>query len=167
MTLLAATIGIGGFRLALVVRHRIVLHDLALEYPDLYAARAVGRLGGCDAVIDIGAQRVQRHAAFAIPFHAGDFRAAEPAAAGNADAERAEPHRGLNRALHHTAERHAALELLGDVFGDELGVDFWLADFDDVEMHFVGRVAAALRSSASRCRRPSCRSRLRDAPNGS
>ena len=48
--------------------------------------------------------------------------------------------RRLHRALHHAAERDAALQLLGDVLGHQLGVDFRLADFDDVQVHFVGRV---------------------------
>src|SRR5277367_6578968 len=47
----------------------------------------------------------------------------------------------MPRPLHHTAERHAALELLRNVVGHELRVDLRLADFDDVQMHFVGRIA--------------------------
>ena len=107
------------FGQALVLRHRIVLHDLALEDPDLDAAGAVGGEGGGDAVVDVGAQRVQRHAALAIPFHARDLGAAEAARAVDADALGAEPHRRLHGALHGAAERDAALELLGDRFGDQ------------------------------------------------
>src|SRR3972149_3320884 len=70
----------------LVLRHGVVLHDLALEDPDLDAAGAVSREGGCDAVIHVGAQGVQRHAALAVPFHARELGAAEPAGAVDADA---------------------------------------------------------------------------------
>src|SRR5580704_17674081 len=112
----------------LVLRHRVVLEDLALEDPHLDAAGAVGGEGGGDAVVDVGAQRVQRHPAFAIRFHTGDFGAAESTRAGEADALGAEPHRRLHRALHGAAERDAALELLGDRFGDQLGVELGLAD---------------------------------------
>src|SRR6185437_4853268 len=63
---------VGIFSLALFDGERIVLHDFALEDPDLHAASAIGRLGSCNAVIDIGAQRVQRYAAFAIPFNSRD-----------------------------------------------------------------------------------------------
>src|SRR5208283_1062820 len=118
---------------ALVLRHRVVFHDLALEDPDLDAAGAVSGECGGDAVIDVGAQRVQRHAAFAIPFHARDFGAAETARAIDADAAGAKPHRRLHGALHGAAERHAALELLRDRFGDQLGVELGLADLDDVD----------------------------------
>src|SRR6478735_4917218 len=108
-----------GFGQLLVLRHRIVLEDLALEDPYLHAAGAVGRKPGRNPVVDVGAQRVQRHAALAVPFHAGDLGAAEPARAVDADAFRAEPHRRLHGAFHGAAEGHAALELLGDRFGDE------------------------------------------------
>src|SRR5262245_5943587 len=83
---------------------------------------------------------MQRHAAFAIPLHAGDFRAAQTAGAVDADALRAQTHRRLNGALHGAAEGHAALQLLSDVVGNELGVDFRFADFDDVQMDFARRV---------------------------
>ena len=79
---------------------------------------------------------MQRHAALAIPFETGDFRAAQPARAIDADALGAETHRRLHRALHRPPERHPALELLGDGFGDQRRVDFRLADFDDVDRHF-------------------------------
>src|SRR6185503_12991424 len=90
----------------LVLRHRVVLHDLALEDPDLDAAGTVGGERGGDAEVDVGAQRMQRHAAFAIPLHARDLGAAETARAIDADAFRAEPHRRLHGALHRAAERN-------------------------------------------------------------
>src|ERR1041385_2630868 len=70
---------------ALVLRHRVVGQDLALEHPDLDAAGAVGGLGRRLAEIDVGAQRVQRHPALAVPLGAGDLGAAQPAAAVDAD----------------------------------------------------------------------------------
>src|SRR5215471_974955 len=125
------------FRHLLVLRHGIVFHDLSLEDPDLHAAGAVGGKSRGNAVVDIRAQRMQRHAALAIPFHARDLRAAEPARAIDADAAGAEPHRRLHGALHGAAEGHAALELLRDRFGDELGIELRLADLDDID-HDVG-----------------------------
>src|ERR1700755_588863 len=122
----------------LVLGHRIVLQDFALEDPDLDAAGAERRERGGHAVVDIGAQRVQRHPAFAIPFHAGDFGAAETAGAVDTNALGAETHRRLHRALHGAAERDAALELLRDRFGDQGRVELRLADFDDVDDHVGG-----------------------------
>src|SRR4030088_1186541 len=124
------TVAFGHF---LVLGHRIVLEDFAFEDPDLDAAGAECRERGRDAIVDIGAQRVQWHAAFAIPFHARDFGAAETARAVDTNAFCAKTHRRLHRALHGAAERDAALELLRDRFGDQGGVEFGLADFDDVD----------------------------------
>src|SRR5438552_691568 len=117
----------------LVLRHRIVLEDFALEDPDLDAAGAEGGERGGNAVIDVGAQRVQRHATFAVPLHARDFGAAETARAVDTDAFGAETHRRLHRALHGAAERDATFELLRDRFGDQGGVELGFADFDDVD----------------------------------
>src|SRR3981189_2990699 len=116
----------------LVLGHRIVLEDFALEDPDLDTAGAERGERGRDAIVDIGAQRVQRHAAFAIPFHARDFGAAETARAVDTDAFGAKTHRRLHRALHRAAERDAALELLGDRFGNQGSAELGLPVFDGV-----------------------------------
>src|SRR3984893_2341572 len=76
---------------------------------------------------------MQRHASFAVPFHPRDLGPAEPARAVDADALGAEPHGRLHRALHRAAERYPALELLGDRFRDQLGVELGLADLDDID----------------------------------
>src|SRR3954454_20524522 len=117
----------------LVLGHRIVLEDFALEDPDLDAAGAERGESRRHAVVDVGAQRVQGNAAFAIPFHARDFGAAETARAVDTNAFGAETHRRLHCPLHGAAECDAALELLRDRFSDQGGVQFRLADFDDVD----------------------------------
>src|SRR5262245_53363673 len=124
---------------ALLGRHRIVIHDLALEDPHLDANDAVGGLRHAIAEVDVGAQRVQGHAALAIPFDAGDFGAAEPAGAVDADPERTQAQRRLHGALHGPAEGNAALQLLGNGLGHQGGVDLRLSDFDDIEVHFRRR----------------------------
>src|ERR1700722_12700152 len=123
----------------LVLGHRIVLEDFALEDPDLDAAGAERGERGRDAIIDVGAQRMQRHAAFAIPLHARDFGAAETARAVDADTLGAQAHRRLHGALHRAAERDTALELLRNRFGDQRGVKLGLADLDDVDDDVGGR----------------------------
>src|SRR4249919_3102377 len=79
-----------------VLGERIVAEDLTLEDPYLDAAHAVRRVGGGFGIIDVAAQRVQRHPAFAIPFGPCDLGTAETARAGNADALGTEAKRGLN-----------------------------------------------------------------------
>src|SRR5258706_13595269 len=112
--------------------------NLALEDPHLDPADTVCGVRGRFGIIDVAAQRVQRNSALAVPFGARDLGAAETARAGDADAFRAEPQRRLDRALHGPAERDAALELVGNALGDELGVDLRLADLDDVEADVGG-----------------------------
>src|ERR1700690_1889051 len=114
----AARTALIAFGELLVLRHRIVFEDFALEDPDLDAAGAISGERGGDAVVDVGAQRMQRHAAFAVPLHARDFGAAETAGAVDTDAIAAQPHGRLHGALHGAAERDAAFELLGNRFGD-------------------------------------------------
>src|SRR5690349_2567545 len=96
-----------------LLRHRVVTEDLALEDPHLDAAGPVGGLGGRLGIIDMGAKRVQRHPALAIAFGTRNLGTAETAAADDADALGAEAHRRLHRALHRTAERDPALQLVG------------------------------------------------------
>src|SRR5262249_31771771 len=119
----------------LVLRHRVVLHNLAFEDPDLYPAGAIGGEGRRHAVIDVRAQRVQRHPALAIPLHARNLGAAETPRTVDADAARPETHCRLHGTLHGAAEGHAAFQLLRDRFGDELSVEFGLAYLDDVDDH--------------------------------
>src|SRR6185295_18095869 len=106
---------------------------LALEDPDLDGAHAISGVRGRLGIIDVGAERVQRHPALAIPFGARDLGAAETAGAGDADALGAETQRRLDGALHGAAERDPALELVGDALRDEAAVDLRLADLDDVQ----------------------------------
>ena len=102
--------------------------------PALDADDAVGGLRFGEAVVDVGAQRVQRHAAFAIPLGARDLDAVQAARAHDLDALRAQAHRVLHRALHRAAEHDPLLELLRDRVGDQLRVDLGLADLLDVDV---------------------------------
>ena len=119
------------------IRRRFALQDLALEDPDLDADGAVRRAGLGQAELDVGAQRVQRDATFAVRLDAAHLGAAEATGAADADALGAELHRRLQRLLHGAAEGDAALELRRDVLGDELRVGLGLADLLDVDEHLV------------------------------
>src|ERR1700676_3414193 len=121
----------------LVLRHRVVLQNLALEDPHLDAAGAVGGEAGGNSVVDVRPQRMQRHAAFAVPLHAGDLGAAEATRAVDADAAGAQPHGRLHRALHGAPKGDTALELLRDRFSHQLRVELRLPDLDDVD-HDIG-----------------------------
>ncbi|MPM63254.1 hypothetical protein SDC9_110134 [bioreactor metagenome] len=72
---------------------------------------------------------MQRHTTFTIPFATGDFCTVQTTGTHHLDTLGTEAHGVLHRALHGTTEHDALLELLGDRIGDQLGVDFRLADF--------------------------------------
>src|SRR6267143_2177052 len=79
---------------ALLRLHRRGAKHLALEDPHLHADRPVRRVGGGQPEVDVGPQRVQRHAPVAIPLAARDLAAAQPAGARDADPIGAEAQRG-------------------------------------------------------------------------
>src|SRR5690606_18226371 len=62
---------------------------------------------------------------------------AEAASDVNADAAGAHADCCLHGALHRTAERHAALQLLGDALGDQGRIGLGLAHLDDVDVHLA------------------------------
>ena len=109
-------------------------HDLALVDPHLDADAAEGRLGLAEAVVDVGAQRVQRHAALAVVLAARHLGAAQAAAALDAHAGGARADGAGERPLHGAPEAHAVLELLGDGLGHEHGVELGTLDLDDVHL---------------------------------
>src|SRR4029079_19811163 len=101
--------------------------DFALVDPDLDADDAVVRLRFAQAVVDIGAQRMQRHAFLAVPLSARDLDAVQAARAHDLDALRAQAHGVLHRPFHGAAEHDALFELLRDRVGDELRGDLRLS----------------------------------------
>src|SRR3990167_8739429 len=120
----------GVFRLGLVL-----VEHLALEDPHLHADLAVRRLGLGKTVIDVGAQRMQRHATLAVPFGARDLGAVQAAGDHDLYAQRAQPPGIGHRAFHGAAEHDALFQLLGDVFGHELRVQLRLAHFFHRQLH--------------------------------
>src|SRR5690606_30099770 len=115
----------------------VMLKDLALEYPDLDATDTIGGLCLCRAVIDVSAARVERNAAFAVPFGTCYFWFDVSTCRVDTYALGSKTHGGLNRTLHGAAESNAALELLSDRLGDQASIDFRLAHFDDVQVRLA------------------------------
>ena len=109
-------------------------HDLALVDPALDADAPEGRAGLVEAVVDVGAQRVQRHAAVRVALGARHLRAAQATRDLDLHALGARAHGAGERALHGAAEGDAVLELLGDRLGDELGVELRTLDLEDVHL---------------------------------
>src|SRR6266545_2618736 len=112
---------------------------LALVEPHLHANLAVGRAGFGEAVVDVGAQRLQRQLPVQIPLRPRDFRAVQPSRHAHLDAARAEPQRRFHRLAHRAAEGHALFELHGHRLGDELRLELRLLDLLDVDEDLAAR----------------------------
>ena len=93
------------------------------------------RFGG--AVIDIGAQSVQRKLPLQIPFAAGDFGAVQPARHANLDSLAAEPQRRIDSLAHGAPESHALFELQGNRFRHQLRIELRLVHFLNVDEYFA------------------------------
>src|SRR5258705_4716932 len=136
-------------RLGISMRSLLRLHrrgpkHLALEDPHLHADGAVRGVGGGEAEVDLGPQRVQRHPPVAIPLAPRDLTAAQPAGARDADPVGAQPQRGGDRLLHGAPEGHPLLQLQRDVLGHELGVELGMDDLLDVEVDLLVRARLQL-----------------------
>src|SRR5207302_37418 len=77
---------------------------LAFVEPYLDADLAVGRARFGEAVVDIGAQRLQRQLAVQIPLGARDLGAVEATGDADLDPARAEAQRRFDRLAHRAAE---------------------------------------------------------------
>ena len=109
-------------------------HDLALVDPALDADPAGRRARLGEAVVDVGAQGVERHAAVRVALGPRHLGAAEAAGDLDLHALRAGAHRRGQRALHRAPEGDAVLELLGDRLGDQLRVELRALDLADVDL---------------------------------
>src|SRR5699024_7719170 len=119
----ATAAGTAAGRLRGLLRREPLVGAIALVDPHLHADAADGGVRREDAVVEVGAERVQRHTALAVELGPAHLRAAQAAGALHADALGARALRALDRLAHRAAERHAAGELLGDALCDQLSID--------------------------------------------
>ena len=106
---------------------------LTFVEPHLDPDLAVGSVRFGEAVVDVGAQRLQRQLAVQIPLRPRDFSAVQTSRDAHLDAARAEAQRRLHRLAHRAAKRNALLELHRDRFGNQLRVELGLLDLLDVD----------------------------------
>src|SRR5207302_3763400 len=85
-----------------------------------------------EAILDIGAQRVQRQTALQIPLGARDFVAVQSSADADFDAFAAEAQRRVHCLAHGAAEAHALFQLQRNRFRDQLRVQLRLMHFLDI-----------------------------------
>src|SRR5580658_5450269 len=113
------------------------LEDLTLEDPHLHADDAVSGVGLGQPVVDVGAEGVQRYAAFARPLGAGDLGAVQATRGAHLHTQGAAAHGAHHGALHRAAEHHALLDLLRNAVGHQLRIQLGLADLGDVDAHII------------------------------
>src|SRR5207249_2532277 len=118
---------------------RQLLGHLAREDPHLHADGAVGRLGRRRRVVDVGAERVQRHPPFVVAFGARDLGAAQATRRLDLDALRSHPHRALHRPLHGAPERDALRQLMRHRVRHELGVELRPLDLFGINVEEIKR----------------------------
>src|SRR6266581_949222 len=116
---------------------RCCLRCLTPVDPDLHADPAEGGPRLVEAVVNVGAQRVQRDAPFPVELRPGHLRAAEAAGALHPDALGPALHSGLHGLAHGTPERDPAGQLLRYPLGDQLGIDLGVLDLEDVELDLL------------------------------
>src|SRR5580765_4359788 len=110
---------------------------LALVEPHLDPDLSVGRVRFREAVVDVGAQRLQRQLPVQVPLRPRDFGAVQTARDTHLDPAGAEPQRRFHRLAHRPAERHALLELHRHRLGDQLRIELGLLNLLNVDEHFA------------------------------
>src|SRR5689334_19305915 len=90
----------------LLTRQNLALEDKNLNTDKTIRCHCLG-----ESVIDIGAECVQRHPAFTIPFGSRHLCPAKTTGTGNSDALCPELERRCNALLHGTAECNPAFQL--------------------------------------------------------
>src|SRR5215467_6085392 len=110
------------------------LRGITAVDPDLHANPAEGGARFVEAVVDISAQRMQRHPALAVELRSRHLRAAEAARALDPDAPGAALDGGLHGLAHRPPERDPAGKLLSHALGNELRVDLWVLDLEYVQL---------------------------------
>src|SRR6478735_1121000 len=111
--------------------------DVTLVDPDLHADAAEGGLGLVEAVVDVRAEGVQGHTAFAVELRAGHFCATQSTRASDTDALGTSALCRLHCLLHRTAECHAGSQLLCNALGHKLGFHLGVLDLEDVQLDLL------------------------------
>ena len=88
-------------------------------------------------VVDVGAQRVERHLSVGVPLGTGDLGAAEASGNLNLDAARAGSHGPHDGLFHGATESDALLQLVDDVLRDETGVQLGMLDLHHVDLNVL------------------------------
>jgi hypothetical protein len=97
-------------------------------------------MGLCQAVVNVGPQRMQRNLTLNLFLGAGNFSATQSATNNDLNAFGIGTHGLLNGLFHSTAERDTLLQLLGDATSNQISIQLRLADLMDLDLDaFAGQ----------------------------
>src|SRR5580704_14705947 len=114
----------------------LLLVDIAAIDPGLHADDPVSRVRLGEAIVDVGAQRMQRQTTLQVPLRTSNFVAVQAARYADLDPLAAEAQRGVHTLTHSPAEAHTLLQLEGDILAHQLSVELRLVHFEDVDEDF-------------------------------
>jgi hypothetical protein len=103
--------------------------------PHFNADFAVNGKGFNECVINIGAESMQGCTSFFEFFRTGDFSACKTAAETDLDTLATGAHGALDSSLGSTAVVDTRFNLFGDLFAYNIGVEFGLTDFKDIDLN--------------------------------
>jgi len=109
--------------------------NIAFINPDFDADDTKGGVRFRQTIVDISAQGVQGDFPLDFFLGASDFRSTQPPANHDANAFCIGAHGFLHCLLHGAAEGDALLQLFRDTAPDQVGIEFGLANLQDVETH--------------------------------
>src|ERR1700722_3060438 len=115
----------------------LLLVNVTAIDPGLNPDHAIGGARFGKAVIDIGAQGVQRQTALQVPLRTRDLVAIQTAGDANLDALATETERGIDGLAHGAAEANTLLQLQCDVLGYQLRVQLRLVHLENVDEHLA------------------------------
>ena len=143
-----STLGTG--RRGSLLASKLLGRLIALVDPDLHADAAERRTSLVEAVVDVGAQGMQRYATLAVELRSRHLCATKSPGALDTNALGAGTQRRLHALAHGTTERHPSRQLLGDALGHELRVELRRLDLEDVQLDLLAGERLELATDAVR-----------------
>ena len=108
-----------------------------MKYQYFYTDQTIGRMGFRKTAIDISSQGMQRHSSFTIPFGSRHLGSPQPAATIDSDSLCTKLQSRGHTLFHRPSEGDAPFQLEGNVFSNELCINFWFTNFQDINDHFT------------------------------
>src|SRR5690606_37425480 len=114
-----------------------LFENLTFVNPHFDADDPVSRISLGESVVDIGPQCVERQSAVQVPFSSSDFSAVETSGTAHLNSLGPKPKGCVDRPPHGPTEGNSLLQLLGDTFSHQLGVQLRLVNLLNIDKNFT------------------------------